>query len=197
EEILARYGVDLSLPDPGTDRQHGQPTSRIVASLNTAIDAAVEAARGHGLEPVVLARALTGEARHVATTLAAIVADAAMEANTIPGKSCIICGGETTVTVVGDGTGGRNNEAALAAALHLGGVNDVTIGFLASDGDDGVSGVAGAIVSGQSISDDRVQAARQALANNDSYTFLHDIAATWDTGTTGTNVNDLVIAVVA
>jgi glycerate-2-kinase len=91
------------------------------------------------------------------------------------------------VTVHGDGAGGRNTEAALAAAIRLSGTSGVTIGFLATDGDDASTGVAGAIVDGESIvGSEMIARARAALARNDSATFLRDRSATWETGLTGT-----------
>jgi hydroxypyruvate reductase len=98
--------------------------------------------------------------------------------------------------VRGDGVGGRNTEAALAAALELTGSGGVTLGFLATDGDDGLSGAAGAIVDGATIRPERLRAARIALERNDSFSFLAPEGATWSPGATGTNVNDLVIGVI-
>jgi hydroxypyruvate reductase len=107
-----------------------------------------------------------------------------------------LAGGETTVTVRGSGTGGRNTEAALAAAIRLAGVNGVAVGFLSTDGDDGTSGAAGAIVDGTTVTSQRREMAMQALVENDSFTFLHDVGAVVVTGPTGTNVNDLVIGLI-
>ena len=105
--------------------------------------------------------------------------------------ACLLAGGETTVTVRGNGRGGRNTEAALAAALGIEGLPNVTVGCLATDGDDGVTGVAGGIVDGATIQADNRNAARRALEANDSFTFLNSVGATWGQGPTGTNVNTL------
>ena len=87
-------------------------------------------------------------------------------------------------------------KAALSAALRIRGVANVAIGCLATDGDDGVSGVAGGIVDGQTIASDSIVAARHALDSNDSGTFLRQAGADFAPGMTGTNVNDLTIIVV-
>lgn len=197
EDILERYGLDRRLPEEEDgERSSKEPMTLILSNLSLAIDAACDAAREHGLQPVVLSRALTGEARHVATALAGIVADTQAGTNSLPRGSCIIAGGETTVTVRGEGTGGRNTECALAAALRLQGIEDVAMGFLATDGDDAETNVAGGIVTGATITVENAQRARQALDENDTFTFLNGLGAAWGTGPTGTNVNDLLIGVV-
>ncbi len=196
EQILSRYEVDQPLPDDERHAAVSSPKTLILANLDVAIDAAAQAASRHGYEPVVLSRSLSGEARHVATTLASVVADTRGGGTSIPRKCCIIVGGETTVTVRGAGTGGRNTEGALAAALRLQGVDDVAMGFLATDGDDAETNVAGGIVSGSTITAGNLLQARRALDENDTFTFLRSVGAAWGLGPTGTNVNDLVIGIV-
>lgn len=196
EDVLRRYGVERELPSPNDSGELNVPRTAIVANLSLAIDAAAETARQHGVEPLVLTRSLTGEARDVASTLAAIVADTAGGRTGLNRPVCVIGGGETTVTVRGDGAGGRNTESALAAALRLQGVDGVAMGFLATDGDDGETGVAGGIVTGGTVTESNVYDARRALDESDSYTFLNGCDAAWEPGPTGTNVNDLVIAIV-
>ena len=108
-------------------------------------------------------------------------------------------GGETTVTVRGQGKGGRNQELALAAALALDGLPDVGLLALATDGTDGPTDAAGAIVDGQTA-----QIAREAgwdveatLQNNNAYPLLDAIGALLRTGPTGTNVNDVTVLLCA
>jgi glycerate-2-kinase len=107
-----------------------------------------------------------------------------------------IYGGETTVTVRGDGRGGRCQEIALAAALDIQGVAGIGILAAGTDGTDGPTDAAGALVDGGSIA--RGQAAgldaRAMLEDNDSYGFLKVSGDLLITGPTGTNVNDLMIA---
>jgi glycerate-2-kinase len=165
-----------------------------VASLALAIDAAADAAQSLGYQPLVLARSLDGEAREVGRMVASIVVDATSGAGLLPPGGCLIAGGETVVTVRGNGTGGRNTEAALAAALRLSGTAGVAVGFLATDGDDGTTGAAGAIVGGATLAADELRDAREALARNDSYPLLARAGAALRTGPSGTNVNDLIVA---
>jgi glycerate 2-kinase len=110
----------------------------------------------------------------------------------------LIGSGELTVTVRGEGTGGRNTEMALAAAIDIAGYEQITICSFATDGDDGVSGCAGGIVNGASLASLEQHGVdpTSSLAENDSATALKSIAATIDIGPTGTNVNDLYIALV-
>ena len=97
-----------------------------------------------------MSRSIEGEAREVGASFASLVANEAVR-GTSAHPRCLLAGGETTVTVAGAGIGGRNSEAALAAAIALSGAEGVAIGFLATDGDDGVTGAAGAIVDGTTV----------------------------------------------
>ncbi len=108
----------------------------------------------------------------------------------------IVRGGEATVTVTGDGTGGRNTEMALVAALELSEVDDWVVASLASDGDDGNSGAAGAIADPGTAERARVAGVspENALRRNDSATVFHAAGGLVVTGATGTNVNDVYIA---
>jgi hydroxypyruvate reductase len=197
EDVLAAYGVPFDLPSAQPEVRLDEPPTHIVANLSTAIDAAVDEARRLGYPAFVLGRSLDGEAREAGRLLAGIVADAAWSKTSWSRPVCLLAGGELVVTVHGDGQGGRNTEAALGAALRLRSTPGAAIGFLATDGDDGATAAAGAIVEGSTIGDSDVARAREALANNDSFTFLAQRGASWSPGPTGTNVNDLVIALVA
>jgi hydroxypyruvate reductase len=105
-----------------------------------------------------------------------------------------VLGGETTVTVRGRGRGGRNQELALAAALRIAGLSDVTVVSLATDGNDGPTDAAGALVEGTTLERARQLGLDpyQALADNDSYAFFEQLGDLLLTGPTNTNVNDLV-----
>ncbi len=107
--------------------------------------------------------------------------------------ACLISGGETTVTLQGDGLGGRNQEFALSAVNELGGLNDIALVSLATDGGDGPTDAAGAVVSGETL-----YRARQLgldpdefLARNDAYHFFEPLGDLLKPGPTQTNVNDL------
>ena len=195
-DVLQRYNIKATLSDERRRELAVEPYSLVVGNLQKAVRAAAHAADKYGLRPIVLAESLEGEAKHVGSTIATIIADTRHGRTSFHDGTCFIAGGETTVTVAGQGSGGRNTEAALSAALRLSGIENVAVGFLASDGDDAETGAAGGIVDGDTVKDLDRQQALMALANNDSYTYLKRKGAAWGTGPTGTNVNDLVIGIV-
>jgi len=157
-----------------------------------------EQLRSAGLNTLLLTSTLEGEARHVGVMLASIAREAALSGNPIPKPAGIIAGGETTVTVTGKGLGGRNQEISLAAALKMGGMDGVVVASLSTDGVDGPTDAAGAIVDGKTIA----RAAEmnlnpeEFLAENDSYNFFSKLGDLILTGPTGTNVNDVSVIVV-
>ncbi|HET9590819.1 MAG TPA: MOFRL family protein, partial [Anaerolineales bacterium] len=109
--------------------------------------------------------------------------------------SCLIAGGETTVTLQGNGKGGRNQELALAAVAELAGVQDIMLISLATDGDDGPTDAAGAVVTGETAQRAESFGLRAAdyLSRNDAYPFFEALGDLLKTGPTGTNVNDLIL----
>lgn len=149
--------------------------------------AAVKAAEALGYKARLLTEALAGEAREQPGKL--------LRALPPTGKHALICGGETTVTLHGNGKGGRNQEMALAAAILLQGTENVLFASVGSDGTDGPTDAAGGFASGGACEKMRTAGVspEAALANNDAY---HALKAAGDlivTGPTGTNVNDLTI----
>jgi len=104
--------------------------------------------------------------------------------------ACIISGGETTVTIRGDGLGGRNQEFALAAAIDIDGLEDTLILSAGTDGTDGPTKAAGAVADGTTVAR-AARNASEALANNDAYPFFEELGDLLITGATGTNVMDL------
>ena len=153
--------------------------------------------RFDGINSVLLTATLEGEARHVGVVLASIAQEVAVSDNLISKPAGIVAGGETTVTVCGKGLGGRNQEIALAAAMKIRGMNGVTMASISTDGIDGPTDAAGAIVDGATVS----RAMRmnlspeKFLANNDSYHFFSRLNDLIFTGPTQTNVNDISIIV--
>jgi glycerate-2-kinase len=143
----------------------------------------------------VLTTFVEGEAREVAGVLAGVLREVDASAHPLARPCCIVAGGETTVTVRGDGLGGRNQELCLAAAPSLRGVNDVLLASIGTDGNDGPTDAAGAYVDGTTL--DRAAAlgldAASHLANNDSYSFFDRLGDLIRTGPTNTNVNDLYL----
>jgi glycerate 2-kinase len=156
-----------------------------IGSPSIAAEAAVSNLVTRGFKASVLTTDLTGEARLEAVALTDMT----------PPGSILVAAGETTVTVRGEGIGGRNQEAALAAALHVDG-QDVLFGAFGTDGIDGPTLAAGAIVDGETVSKAREASVDLdvALRNNDSHAALTVLGETVVTGPSGTNVADLWIS---
>ncbi|HQT96166.1 MAG TPA: MOFRL family protein, partial [Thermoanaerobaculaceae bacterium] len=159
-----------------------------------ALAAAAETAQAAGLRTLELTRGLRGEARSVGTALAALAASLA------PGEGmALLLAGETTVRVRGRGCGGRNLELALAAACGLADVPERCLLAAGSDGVDGSSPAAGAVVDGGTLgrAAARGRDAAAALADNDAWGFFDGLPEAIVTGPTGTNVADLAFVLAA
>lgn len=173
----------------------------LIATNRMACMAAEEEGRRRGLNSFVLTTYLEGEARDIGILVSGIAKEILYHDSPWEKPAAVILGGETTVTVCGkiQGRGGRNQELALSAALKLEGLEGVAIGAVDSDGIDGFSDAAGAVIDGQTILEAREKAldATRFLMENNSTAFfeaLNDCLIY--TGPTGTNVNDLVFIVV-
>lgn len=186
-----------------------QIENRLIASNRLAAEAAVVEAQALGFNATLIADDWQGEAREVGKRLAEITLTpgpspvsrergALSRAKGGVRASCFILGGESTVTVRGAGKGGRNQEVALAAALMITGWPNIVIATFATDGIDGPTEAAGAVVTGETIA--RAQALgldpKKFLNENDSYTFFSTLGDLTLTGPTGTNVNDLMFGLV-
>ncbi|PIE80350.1 MAG: glycerate kinase [Chloroflexi bacterium] len=180
---------------------HEQPTGNSVAApdhviigdVRKAAEAALHKVQELGFSSQLLTAQLAGEAREVGLVTAAIAKDT-------PPNHCLILGGETTVTLRGQGKGGRSLETALSAALALDGWPHRVVASFATDGEDGSTDVAGAVVTGTTVASGKPEINAIAYLNhNDSYHYFQKLdeqetAHTLiKTGSTGTNVNDLVI----
>lgn len=189
-----RAGDLPDTPKPG-DAIFTGVNNVIIGSNDLAAQAAVSRARELGFNAMLLSTYVEGEAREVGRALAGIVREMATSGHPIARPACIVVGGETTVTLRGDGMGGRNQELALAAAMKIAGLPDVAVVACGSDGTDGPTDAAGAIADGQTLP--RAQAlgldAADYLARNDSYHFFAPLDGLLMTGPTGTNVNDLTL----
>jgi glycerate 2-kinase len=172
--------------------------TRILADAETAARAAVDAAVGLGYRVQTMGFDFQGEAREFGRAWSTIARHAHRDGHAFPLPLALIGSGELTVTVRGDGDGGRNTEMALSAAMDISGTAGISVCSFATDGDDGVSGCAGGIVDGQTITslENASVDAFQRLANNDSATALRTVGAVIDIGPTGTNVNDLYLALI-
>ncbi|HTM10189.1 MAG TPA: DUF4147 domain-containing protein [Verrucomicrobiae bacterium] len=174
----------------------GESRFVMLADNATALAAAKGEAEALGLRSAILTSTLSGDARARARELADKLKALAKKKSSSP--RCFLLGGETTVKVRGGGTGGRNQEFALAAALELADCPGIYLLTAASDGSDGPTDAAGAFVDGATLrraQGRRLNAAR-ALRRNDSHAFFSRLGDLYRPGPTGTNVLDFVIAIV-
>ncbi len=195
---LKPLGFELrETPKPG-DPIFEKVQHVVVGSNRLAALAAVEHARRMGFDALLLSTYVEGEAREVAKVAAALAKGIRAHGDPLPPPACLVWGGETTVTVRGEGTGGRNQELALAAALALEGCPGVLLMALATDGSDGPTDGAGAVVTGETVARARALGldAQAVLEDNDSYPFFDALGDLLRTGPTGTNVNDLLFILV-
>jgi hydroxypyruvate reductase len=208
--VLGRYGIEPpesiaehlegAEENPGPD----DPVFENVVNLicgggRHAAEAAAEKAGELGYAPLLLTTTLTGDALGAASMYAAIVREVLASGNPIAPPCAVVSGGEATVVVRGSGTGGPNEEFSLALAVELDGVEGWAAFSADTDGNDGSTDAAGGIVSGataQVIRDSGTDPAK-ALSNNDSYEALEAGRALLVTGPTGTNVNDLRVALIS
>lgn len=165
----------------------------LIGSNQQAAKAAVAQALEEGYHASLLTTFLQGEARHAGQVLAAIARQVNASGDPLLRPACLVCGGETTVTLSGNGEGGRNQELALGAVMELAGIPNVALVTLATDGGDGPTDAAGAVVTGETVERAGILGLnpRQYLAHNDSYHFFDALGDLLRPGPTQTNVNDL------
>ena len=194
---FAQDGSGLDTPK-AEDPVFARVQNVIISDLTIACDAAVQTAQQLSYHSLLLSSFVQGEAREFAKLLAAIAHEINVSGRPVSKPACIVCGGETTVTLRGKGKGGRNQEIALAAAIEIVGMCDVVILSGGTDGTDGPTDAAGAIADGETVA--RASAigmdARAYLANNDAYNFFQPLGDLLMTGPTGTNVNDVTILLI-
>ena len=166
----------------------------IVGDNKIAAKAALRQANEEGFYAEILTNELQGEASEVGVMLARKLRD---EISKRPRPFCLIAGGETTVTIMGQGKGGRNQELALSAVRELGGLENSMLIALATDGDDGPTDAAGAVVTGESAQRAMMLGldAAGSLSRNDAYPFFEGLGDLLKPGPTGTNVNDLIFLI--
>ena len=208
--VLKRYGIEPpegvvehlrdaeETPKPGDALFEGV-ANVLCGSGRHAAEAAAHKARELGYEPMLLSTTITGDARPIAAVYAAVIREVLESGNPLPPPCAIVSGGEATVTVRGNGTGGPNQEFALTLAAELDGVGGWAAFAADTDGNDGPTDAAGGLVSGATA--DAIRGGgvdpEEALANNDAYRALEAGGALLATGPTGTNVNDLRVALVS
>ncbi len=199
QTVRAQLERGLSHEIPDTPKE-GDPifartASVLVGSNEIAARAALDAATQLGYNSLLVTTWVEGEAREVAKVMAGVAKGLIRHHSPLSPPACLIFGGETTVTVRGEGKGGRNQEMALAAALALDGWENVAVMAVGTDGTDGPTDAAGGIADGTVHARARVLDLDPLvyLDNNDSYHFLQQTDALLVTGPTNTNVNDLIL----
>jgi hydroxypyruvate reductase len=198
-EILARFRIKPSqavkkhLETAAVENPTKLPNARtiIVGGNRLAVDAAAnEAARRH-YRPLILSTTIEGETRHVARMHASIAREVIESGHPLAAPACIISGGETTVTLTGNGRGGRNQEFVLAAAIDL--VPGVVVLSGGTDGTDGPTDATGAIADIETLEKAKARGLnpRASLDGHDAYPFFDALGDLIRTGPTGTNVMDV------
>lgn len=215
-DILGRFGLLEAVP--ASVRRHLETGARgeipetpkagdplfarvlnvVIGNNSLVVERAVEEAQRQGLTPLLLTRSLQGEAREVGRAFASFVKEVVAFGRPIPPPACLIAGGETTVTVRGDGRGGRCQELCLAAALELQDLPGILVLAAGTDGTDGPTDAAGALADGQTIARARALGLdpRGALQANDSYAFFQTLGDLIVTGATRTNLMDLYLLLI-
>ena len=216
-QILRRYRLHDRIPSAvidylqsGADGKHDEtpkPSDAIfqkvqnvvIGSNRIAVEAARQRADALGYHTMILGDSIEGESRAVARSHASLMQEIARTNKPIPRPACVISGGETTVTVSGDGVGGRNQEFALAAAIEIDGLKDAVLLSGGTDGTDGPTDAAGGIIDGSTVERGKAKGldARDFLNRNDSYHFLRATDDLLVTGPTLTNVMDLQVALIS
>ncbi len=198
-EIVRKYRLRLSPAaleclDRETPKTVENVHTQVIGSVRELCRAAAAKCEALGYRPQILTDRLGGEAREAGTMLA-------RKAKEVPpgtGRTALIAGGETVVHLTGSGLGGRNQEIALAAAEELRGVRDAALISVGSDGTDGPTDAAGGYADGGTFDALLRRGIRIAdvLRNNDAYHALDAVDCLIRTGPTGTNVNDVTVALI-
>lgn len=211
---LERYGLPGHAPQPVVKfleqgekgllpetPKEGNPVFRtventIIGSNRLALEGAKREAEARGFRTEIVSTALSGEASEAGRWLARKALITKLHKGNQP--VCLISGGETTVTVAGTGKGGRNMELALAFAMEIEGFTGITLLSAGTDGTDGPTEAAGALVDGMTATRARARGMNPeaCLRNNDSYTFFSGCGGLLVTGPTGTNVMDIQVVVI-
>jgi len=210
--IIDRYGLAARLPAPvrqflkdGAAGHHpetpkaGDPIfarvhNLVVGNNHTALLAAKDRAEALGFRTLLLTSDLEGEARQVGRLLAGVGKEIRLSGQPLAPPACVLAGGETTVTLKGQGKGGRNQEMALAAALALDGESRISLLSAGTDGTDGPTDAAGAYVDGSTCRRAHARGLNpgEFLARHDSYHFFQSLGDLLITGPTRTNVMDII-----
>lgn len=195
--IIEKYHLRLSaqaqaLMQEETPKDLANVSTQITGSVRELCAASMKAALKLGFEPVLLTDELCCEAKEAGSMMASILRTHAKDKKPL----CFVAGGETVVHLTGKGKGGRNQELALSAAPGIAGLTNACVFSVGSDGTDGPTDAAGGYVDGETM--DRLKEKGldvfSVLQNNDAYTALEAAGGLIITGPTGTNVNDVTVA---
>ena len=186
---------------PETWKSRGRLSSRYqsitLANNQTTIAGMAKKAKQLGLRPHLLDSPLQGEAKDLGTILGAMAKDMREFGNPVRPPACLIAGGEPTVTVTGKGKGGRVQECVLAAAQELAGLTNLVVAGFGTDGTDGPTDAAGAMVDGKTVERAKKKqiSIQTMLERHDSYTFFNQVGGHIITDPTHTNVNDIYLII--
>ncbi len=193
------HGLEGHIPETWKSRSRQSPRNQsyILSNNQTAIGGMVQEAKHLGLRPFVLESPLQGEAQELGAILGALAKDMKEFGNPVRPPACLIVGGEPTVTVMGQGKGGRVQECILAAAQEIAGLTNMVVAGFGTDGTDGPTEVAGALVDGKTIQRAKKMgmSIESSLEKHDSYTFFKQVGGHITTGPTKTNVNDIYLII--
>lgn len=194
-DIINKYNLDIQFPINAEKTSVTNAQNYIVGSLSMLCDGAKKCAEELGYKTHIVTTSLTGEASETGRKIAR---DAIVFASESHEKTVFIYGGETTVTIKGNGKGGRNQEIALSATIELKSNKDILLFSLGSDGTDGPTDAAGGIINGASYEKMLSMgiSPEEYLKDNNSYNALKAIDSLIVTGPTGTNVNDITVVII-
>lgn len=215
-EVLKKYNLESSVPaavvahlragavgekdeTPKQGEACFEKVYNVIASSNLiALKAAERRAKELGYQPLILSSFMEGETKEAVVLHSAIAREIKKSGHPLSAPACILSGGENTVTIEGNGKGGRNTEFALQAALAIEGIEGIYAASIATDGSDGPTDAAGALVDYRTVRDSAGKGLDVRLygANNDSYTFFEKLGTLVKTGPTKTNVMDIHIFIV-
>jgi len=197
--VAKKYGLKLSseaqrLLNVETPKMLSNVQAHINGSVRELCSAAADICRRLGYTPVILTDMLCCRAREAGSFLASILKTHASSGASL----AFIAGGETVVKLTGNGKGGRNQEVALAAAIGIAGLENAAVFSVGSDGTDGPTDAAGGYADGETCAElKRIGISIDAvLAENDAYNALYKTGGLIFTGPTGTNVNDVAVALI-
>ncbi len=190
-------GTEPETPGPG-DPVFDRTQNVMIANNRQALDAARTEAEKRGYNTLVLSSSIDGETREIARVYSAMAREIAQHGDPVRSPACVISGGETTVTLKGEGKGGRNQEFVLAAAAGIEGLERTVVFSAGTDGTDGPTDAAGAVADGQTLARaaEKGLAADVCLDDNDAYHFFEPLGDLVMTGPTHTNVMDMRLLLV-